>query len=174
MVIPSPSARICRDVETAVIFSSMSTNETEEPISTGEFARIMEAITSSQARMEAKLVEFKTEVRQGQEDAAARALKQARYEKPYSFKRKGNEEQASFNLKVDESLAEAEAELAETGPSTAPSFNRALQVLQKGRKLIAKHQKLIRSRTALSTVGGWWQSIQRMSWLRIQMTKASG
>ena len=104
----------------------------------------MEAITSSQARIEAKLVKFKTEVWQGQEDPAARALKRARYEKPYSFKQKGNEEQASFNSKVDESLAKAEAELAEAHPSTAPSFNRALQALQKGRKLITGCQKLIK------------------------------
>ena len=56
----------------------------------------------------------------------------------YSFKRKGNEEQANFNLKVDESIAKAEAELAEAGTSSTPSFQQALQALQKGRELIAE------------------------------------
>ena len=103
----------------------------------------MEEITSSQARMEEKLTEFKTEVWQGQEDAAARALKRVCYDKPYAFKRKGNEEQANFNTKLDKAIAEAEAELAKAGPSTTPSFQHGLQALQKGRKLIAEQQKLI-------------------------------
>ena len=72
--------------------------------------------------MEEKLGEFRTEVRQGQEEAAAKALKRARYEKPYAFKRKGNEEQAEFNAKVDETAAEAEAELMEAGTSAAPAL----------------------------------------------------
>ena len=122
----------------------MSDNDTETLIASQQFTQLMKAITSSQARMEAKFAEFRSEVRQGQEDAAARALKRACHEKPYSFKRKGNEEQASFNSKVDESITEAKSELAEAGPSSTPSFQRALQALQKGRELIAKRQKLIK------------------------------
>ncbi|ETW96470.1 MAG: hypothetical protein ETSY2_46330 [Candidatus Entotheonella gemina] len=82
-------------------------------ISTDQFAQLMGAINASQARMEEKFTEFRAEVWQGQEDAAAKALKRVRYEKPYAFKRKGNEEQAAFNAKLDEKVAEAEAELAE-------------------------------------------------------------
>ena len=88
--------------------SNMSTSEQEMEtrIPSQQFAPIMEAITSSQARMEEKFAEFKSKMQQGEEDAA---VKRARYEKPYSFKRKGNEEQATFNSKIDESIAEAKA-----------------------------------------------------------------
>ena len=56
-----------------------------------QFAQLLEAITSSQTTMERRFTEFRDEVRQGQEDAAAKALKRARLEKPYTFRRKGNE-----------------------------------------------------------------------------------
>ena len=36
-------------------------------------------------------------MKQGQEDVAAKVLKRVRHDKPYAFRRKGNEEQASFN-----------------------------------------------------------------------------
>ena len=113
-------------------------------VSAGQFAQLMEAITASQTRMDERFAEFRTEVRQGQEDAAAKALKRARYEKPYEFKRKGNEEQASFNAKLDETVAEAEAELAEAGTSAAPALQRAMDAVKQGRRLIAERQKLIK------------------------------
>jgi hypothetical protein len=94
--------------------------------------------------MEERFEEFRTEVRQGQEDAAAKALKRAKYEKPYTYKRKGNEEQATFNAKLDEKIAEAEVELAEAGPSTTPALQRAKDVLKQGRQLLAERQKLIK------------------------------
>ena len=61
----------------------MSGDEAERgvPISSDQFAQLMGAITESHSRMEEKLGEFRTEVRQGQEEAAAKALKRARYEK---------------------------------------------------------------------------------------------
>ena len=71
--------------------------------------------------MERRFTEFRDEVRQGQEDAAAKALKRARLEKPYTFRRKGNEEQAVFNGRLDETVAEAEAELAAAPTSVAQS-----------------------------------------------------
>ena len=55
-------------------------------------------------------MEFRAEMRQGKEHATAKVLKLARYEKPYAFKQKGNEEQAAFNTKLDETTVEAEAE----------------------------------------------------------------
>jgi len=39
---------------------------------------------------------------QGQEDAATKAVKKVRHERPYNFKRKGNEEQAGFNEKLED------------------------------------------------------------------------
>ena len=52
--------------------------------------------------MNAKLTQFQEKTRQGQEKAEA--LKGASYEKPYTFRKHGNEEQVNFNTKVDEAL----------------------------------------------------------------------
>ena len=68
--------------------------------------------------MEERFAEFRAEIRLGQEDAAAKALKLARYEKPYEYKRKSNQDQAAFNAKVDEAVAEAEHQIEEAGSST--------------------------------------------------------
>ena len=86
-----------------------------------QFVQLLEAITSLQTTMERRFTEFRDEVWQGQEDAAAKALKRARLEKPYMFWRKGNEEQAVFNGCLDETVGEAEAELAAAPMSVAQS-----------------------------------------------------
>ena len=75
-----------------------------------------------------------------------KALKRARYEKPYTFKRKGNEEQATFNAKLDETVADAESELTEAGPAAAPALQRAMEAIKKGRKMIAERQKAHQNR----------------------------
>ena len=106
-----------------------------------QFALLMGA---SQTRMEERFAEFRAEITLGQEDAAAKALKQARYEKPYEYKRKGNQEQAAFNAKVDEAVAEAELLIEEAGPSTAPALERAKEALKKGWQFLAERQKLIK------------------------------
>ena len=84
-----------------------------------QFSLLMGAYSASQTRMEERFAEFRAEIRLGQKDAAAKALKRARYEKPYEYKRKGNREQAAFNAKVDEAVAEVELLIEEAGPSTA-------------------------------------------------------
>ena len=106
----------------------------------------MSAISTSHSRMDAKLAEFREEIRQSQEDAAAKALKRARFDKPYVFKKRGNEEQASFNSKVDEALAQAESDLASVaaGPALAPAVQRVKDGIRRGRSLIDERQKLIR------------------------------
>ena len=68
--------------------------------------------------MHDELSAFKDEVHQGQEEAATKAIKRARFEKPYQYKKKGKEEQASFNACVDEALAEVQLELPEAGTNT--------------------------------------------------------
>ena len=62
-----------------------------------QFSQLMSAISSSKRRMDEKLAQFQAKVRLGQEEAAAKAVKKARYEKPYTFRRKVNEAQAHFN-----------------------------------------------------------------------------
>ena len=79
----------------------------------------------------------------GQEEAATKALKRVRHKKPYEFRRKGNEEQATFNSRVDETMAETLTEQADAG--TSPALERAQTALSKGRRLIEEHQKLIKT-----------------------------
>ena len=132
-----------------------------------QFAQLLEAITSSQTTMEQRFTEFRDEVRQGQEDAAAKALKRASLEKPYTFRRKGNEEQAVFNGRLDETVTGAEAELAAAPTSVAQSQGilRARETLNKGRNPLAERQKLIR---IADWSGVWWRNTQRTSWLTIR------
>ena len=73
-------------------------------VSDDQFTQLIAAIHASQERIDYNFVEFRAEMKQGQEDAAAKALK---------FRRKGNEEQATFNEKVEEVVAEVQAELSD-------------------------------------------------------------
>ncbi len=100
------------------------------PISGDQFSQLMAAIQATQHRMDGKLMEFHEELCQGQEDAATTALKRVRHEKRYSFKRKGNEEQAGFNSRLEETLSEAQATLAV--PESSQAIARAQEALKKG------------------------------------------
>ena len=91
--------------------------------------------------MERQFADFKEQVKRGQEEAAAKAVKRARQERPYSFKKKGNEEQSVFNAKVEEALLETEVELA--GVESTPALERAKASVEEGKRLIAARQKLI-------------------------------
>ena len=136
-----------------------------------QFGQLMAAIHSSQERIDHKLAEFRAEVKQGQEDAAAKALKRVRHDKPYSFRRKGNEEQSSFNEKVEEMVLEAQAELADVRDS--PAVDRARETLTEGTKLLAERQKLI-IKIADRSEYGWGvvaEYIPPTSWLMGAMTK---
>ena len=115
-------------------------------ISIDQFTELLAAINNIQRSVDSKLAQFQEEVRQGQEEAAAKALKRARYERPYAFKKRGNEEQAAFNAKVDEALAEAEGELSSIPATTVstPAVRRMKEAIQKGRSLLEERQKLIR------------------------------
>ena len=111
-------------------------------ISTDQFATLMAKISRSNVQVATQLTEFKDEVRLGQEEAASKVLKRARHDKPYQYKRKGNEEQATFNTRVDEALAEAQLDLP--GAETSPALGRVHKAVDKGKRLIAERQKLIR------------------------------
>ena len=76
-----------------------------------------------------KLTEFRQEVKEGQEGAAAKALKRVQLENPYTYRRKENEDQVKFNSKVQEVLQEADAEM-EVTPKT-PALDSARTALEK-------------------------------------------
>ena len=119
---------------------------TSVTVSVDQFTQIMQAIESSQRRMDEKFHRFQEEIRLGLEDAAAKALKWDKYEKPYVFRRKGNETQAIFNAKVDEALAQADYDIADIapGPVESPAISRVRDSIQKGRAIIEERQKLKR------------------------------
>ena len=62
---------------------------------------------------------------------AANALKCIHLEKPYTFRRKGNEEQAAFNNKLEDTIQKAQVEIAGYG-GTSPALDCAKVALQKG------------------------------------------
>ena len=114
-------------------------------VSANQFAQLMSAINATQSRLDAKLAEFQKEILQGQEVAAAKAVKRARYEKPYTYRRRGNKEQATFNARVDETLAQAESDLASVtaGPTATTALRRVKEAIQQGRHLLDERQKLL-------------------------------
>ena len=94
--------------EPAIGMVGLSTSMgTSVSVSTDQFTQLMQTIESSQQQMDEKLLRFQEEVQQGQEDTAAKALKQVKYDRPYSFRQKGNEAHVLFNAKVNVSLAQA-------------------------------------------------------------------
>ena len=112
-------------------------------VSTSQFTHLMEAIQASQDRIEQKFADFRSEVRKSQEDAAAKALKRVKHEKAYTWRKKGHEEQFSFNSRVDETISEAQEELASSGLKDA-SLDKAAKALERGRELLGERQKLIK------------------------------
>ena len=147
--IPSLSARYCvafgRSASTfSELQDALADDESESregaAMTQDQFALLMGAFSALQANGG----EFRAEIRLGQEDAAAKALKRARYEKPYEYKRRSNQDQVAFNAKVDEAVAEDEHQIEEAGASTAPVLERAKETLKKGRQFISDRQKLVK------------------------------
>lgn len=74
-----------------------------------------------------------------------RVLKHSRLlEKPYVYRRKGNEEQAKFINKVKDVLAEVHSELSQVAPSSSPALAHAKEAIESGLKLLTERQKLIK------------------------------
>ena len=124
-------------------------------ISVEQISELLAAINNTQRSVNSKLAQFQEEVWQGQEEAAAKALKSAKYERPYSFKKRGNEEQVTFNAKMDETLTEAKSELSSFSAASVftPAVRRIKEVIQNVRSLLEEQHKLIR--LADRSVQGW-------------------
>ena len=65
-------------------------------------------------KLDSKLEEFK----EGQEKVASAAVRKARQEPCFTFRKKSHEEQSKLNEKVDEAMREPEAELMFGAPAT--------------------------------------------------------
>ena len=83
-------------------------------------------------------------------------MKRAQFKKPYSFRQKGNEVQALFNTKVNETLAQVESDAAtvESGPSATLAMQRVLEAKAKKRAHGARIREVERGALVLSTTGG--------------------
>lgn len=60
-----------------------------------QFAQLKGALHTTQVRLDDKL-EFRAEVKKSQEEAATKAVKRARHEKHYTFRKKRNEGASPF------------------------------------------------------------------------------
>ena len=120
-------------------------------ISADQFAQLMGAINASQARMDESFTEFWTEVRQGQEDAAAKSLKRARYEEPYACAKATRTRRRSTPSWTRRSprLKQSSQELDRL---QLPLFS--VGRTGGGRRLLTERQKLLRSPIAPQNTAG--------------------
>ena len=122
-----------------------------QPLSESQFSSLLSAMQESERRLDRKLAEFKSDVRQ--DKTATKVINRVRREKPYEFKRKAHEEQARFNVQVEESVQEAQDALSLTSttlrPSSAPTRH-----WTKVRAFWPKGRNLLRLPTVPPMVGG--------------------
>ena len=116
---------------------------TGSELSRSQFASLLAAIKDSESRLDQRFSDFKG----AQEEAA----KRVRHEKPYDYKKKAHEEQATFNAKVQDALKEATDALDDTADS--PAIQRAKTAVEEGKHLLAERQKLIK--IADRSANGW-------------------
>ena len=145
----------------------MSDGEDAGPSGSAMSAMLQE-IRESQKKLDEKFAQFRDEVKRGQEDAAEKALKRVRREKPHVYKRKGNEEQASFNEKVEETIVAAQVELE--GASSGV-VGKAKKNLEQGLALLSERQKLIKLADRSEHGWGVVASILQTSWQRTAMMR---
>ena len=103
--------------------------------------------------------DFKTDIKGAQEEAAAKAAKRVRHEKPYDYK-KAHEEQATFNAKVQDAEGGHRCTQRYGGFSRDPTGQD-----RGGRGYISiSWRNSSKSPTAPRTGGAWWQSTLQTSW----------
>ena len=130
--------------------SAGQANPTSE-LSSSQFTSLLSAIQQSETRLEQKFADFKSDIKEAQEEAATKAANRVRRDKPYGYKKKGHEEQAAFNDGVQDIMKEADDALE--AATDAPAIQRAKAALQKGTALLADRQKLIK--IADRSANGW-------------------
>ena len=145
------SPRLCAFHSVAIILrlilllSQKMSEDSDPPGPSGrtaaDMAAMLRAIQEAQRKLGEEFAQFREEVKSGQEDAAEKAIKRVRRDKPHAYRRKGNEEQAVFNERVKDSIVAAQVNL-EGAPSAA--VEKAKKSLEKGLALLAERQKLIK------------------------------
>ena len=111
-----------------------------------QFKKLMDTIEESKGAVEAKMEEFKKEIKESQEKTAESVAKKVRQIKAPDFKKKGNEIQYGFNEQVVEKLEEASSELdklasTEAGTSGAASaVDKVKDSVKQGMELLTRRQ----------------------------------
>ena len=113
---------------------------TGSELSRSQFASLLAAIKDSESRLDQRFCDFK-----GAQEEAAKAAKRVRHEKPYDYKKKAHEEQATFNAKVQDALKEATDALEDS-----PAIQRAKTAVEEGKHLLEKLIKI-----ADRSANGW-------------------
>ena len=126
----------------SVAGGSGSSSVTPATLSGSQFTSLLTAIQESERRLDQKLADFKADVCQAQDEAATKAVHRMRHDKPFEYKKKAHGEQAHFNAQVEETVQEAQAALSTL--EEAPALQRAQEALEKGARLLAERQKLIK------------------------------
>ena len=111
-----------------------------------------------QRNMDDKLKKLERDLeasRDDHEDAAERALKRARKDRPLVFNKKGHEEQFNFNLQVQDNLTAATRRLDKLQASDKDKqiIDKAKEELEEGAAALADRQKMIR--LADTSENGW-------------------
>ena len=150
---------------TAKVIPPSSQSSTDP--SNAQFATLLAAIKQSETRLDQKLVAFRSDLKEAQEEAATKAANRVRRDKPYAYEKKAHEEQATLNEKVQEAVREAH-EALETA-TDSPAVQWAKTALQQGSTLLAERQKL---RIAPPMVGALSWTIRRMSLPMIATTRS--
>ena len=74
------------------------------PVTRKDLHNLIAAINASRTQMDGQLKALKEEMLRGQEEVTEKAVKRARREREYPFKRKGNREQFVFNDSIADKL----------------------------------------------------------------------
>ena len=110
-------------------------------------AALTECHKTSQRELDEKLKKLEQDVATAQEDATERAIKRAKRDRPYEFRRRGHQEQFMFNAEVAdivEAATKKSQKLAPADVKQKKTVDEALEELKEGASAIAERQKHIR------------------------------
>ena len=100
---------------------------------------------------------LRDDVKASQEEVTLQVARSSRRD-PYTFKRKGNENQHAFNNDVEDKLVQVQAHLGrvEEGTRSASALAKAKEAVKEGKQLIARRQKLLKlaDRSEFGWAGG--------------------
>ena len=125
----------------------MSTTEQKLDTLLTSVTQMQEEQRAARKDLEDKIAKLEEDVKSSNQDAAERAVKKAKRERPLEFKRKGHEEQFYFNQDVGDCIAAATRHLgkiATPAEKEKAAMEKAVKELEEGAALIAQRQKFIR------------------------------